>query len=52
MKEISIKNDKTPIYNKRAIKIILILGIWRSIAGIVLSTIFVNEANYMVEPPI
>lgn len=51
MKQLPINEGKIPGYNKKAIKLILILIICGIIAGILLSSIFVSEANYRIEHP-
>jgi hypothetical protein len=49
MKQIPIKEDKIQTYNKKAIKIILLLFVCGVITGLILSNIFVNEANQRIE---
>ena len=45
MKQIPINENKTPAYNKKAIRMIAILIILGILSGLILSYIFVNEAN-------
>ena len=45
MKQIPINENKIPTYNKRAIRTIVLLVILGVITGLILSYIFVNEAN-------
>jgi hypothetical protein len=49
MKQIPINEEKMPKYNKKAIKIIIILIVCGIITGLVLSYIFVDEANQRIE---
>jgi hypothetical protein len=49
MNQIPINEEKVPIYNKKALKIILILIILGIVIGLLLSTFFVNEANQRIE---
>ncbi len=49
MNQIPINEEKNIIYNKKAIKIILLLVVFGIITGLVLSAIFVNEANQRIE---
>lgn len=49
MKQIPINEDKNQTYNKKAIKIILLLFVCGVITGLILSNIFVNEANQRIE---
>lgn len=49
MNQIPIKEEKNMIYNKKAIKIILLLAVFGVITGLVLSGVFVNEANQIIE---
>jgi len=51
MKHIPINENNIPIYNKKAIKIILLLVICGIITGLILSAVFVNEANYKLKHP-
>ena len=45
MKHIPINEEKIPVYNKKAIKLIIALVVCGVITGIILSSYFVNEAN-------
>ena len=49
MKQIPINEDKIQKYNKKAIKIILLLFVCGVITGLILTNIFVNEANQRIE---
>ena len=49
MKQIPINEDKLPTYNKKAIKMIVLLVILGIITGLILSFVFVNEANQRIE---
>jgi len=49
MNQIPINEEKILIYNKKAIKIILLLVVFGVITGLILSGIFVNEANERIE---
>ena len=49
MKQIPINEENIPAYNKTAITMILILVICGTITGLILSTIFINEANQRIE---
>lgn len=49
MKQIPIKEEKIPEYNKKAIKMIVILVILGIITGSLLSLVFINEANLRIE---
>ena len=49
MNQIPINEEKNMIYNKKAIKLILLLVIIGLITGLVLSFVFVNEANQRIE---
>ena len=49
MEQIPIAEEKNPIYNKKAVKIILFLTICGLVTGILLSYVFVNEANQRIE---
>ena len=51
MKQIPIDQDKIPSYNKKAIRLILLLVICGVITGLILSAVFVNQANYRIEHP-
>jgi len=51
MKQIPIDQDKIPAYNKKAIRLILLLAIFGVITGLILSSIFISEANYRIEHP-
>ncbi|MCX6672056.1 MAG: hypothetical protein NTX92_09080 [Euryarchaeota archaeon] len=49
MKQIPINEEKNSIYNKKTIKIILLLFVCGVITGLILSGVFVNEANQRIE---
>lgn len=49
MKQMPIKEDKIPGYNKKAIRLIVILFICGIIIGLILSNIFLNESNRFIE---
>jgi len=49
MEQIPINEEKNVIYNKKAVKIILFLTVCGLITGIVLSYVFVIEANQRIE---
>lgn len=49
MMQIPINEEKVPIYNKKALKIILLLIILGIVTGSLLSIFFVNEANQKIE---
>ncbi len=49
MKQIPVDQNKIPGYNKKAIKLILVLFICGIVTGLVLSTYFTNEANERIE---
>ena len=49
MKQIPIKEGKISEYNKKAIKIIILLIILGIITGLILSFVFINEANQRIE---
>ena len=49
MNQIPINEEKIQTYNKKAIKIILLLVVIGIITGLILSGIFVNEANQRIE---
>jgi len=49
MNQIPINDEKNMIYNKKAIKIILLLVVSGVITGLVLSAVFVTEANQRIE---
>ena len=49
MKQIPIKEEKIPEYNKKAVRIIVFLIILGIITGILLSIAFMNEENYRIE---
>ena len=49
MKQIPINEDKTPVYNKKAIRTIVILIVLAVITGLLLSMVFINEANERIE---
>jgi len=48
MNQIPINDDKKLIYNKKAIKIILLLVVFGIITGAILSAIFIDEANQTI----
>lgn len=45
MNDAPYKNENTPVYNKKAIMLIITLVICGIISGLILSSYFVNEAN-------
>lgn len=47
--ELPIKEEKNVVYNKKAIKLILFLFVFGIITGLILSAIFVNEANQRID---
>lgn len=49
MKQIPINKDKTLMYNKKAINIILLLIILGIVTGLILSFVFISEANQIIE---
>jgi hypothetical protein len=49
MDQIPINEEKNSIYNKKAIKIILLLAVLGIVTGIILSVVFVDEANERIE---
>lgn len=49
MKQIPINEEENSIYNKKAIKIILLLVVLGVITGLILSGLFVNEANDRIQ---
>ena len=49
MKQIPIQEEKIPTYNKKAIKLIIMLVVCGIVTGLILSTIFVTEANNRIE---
>jgi hypothetical protein len=49
MKQIPIKEDKIPEYNKKAIRMIILLVVLGIITGLMLSYFFINEANQRIE---
>jgi hypothetical protein len=49
MKQIPINDEKIPAYNKKAVKLILILIVCGILLGIVLSYIFIDETNNQIE---
>jgi len=51
MKQIPINDDKIPGYNKKAIRLIILLIVCGIIAGFLLSIVFVDQANYRLEHP-
>ena len=51
MKQIPIDEEKIPAYNKKAIRLILLLVICGVITGLILSSIFISETNYRIEHP-
>ncbi len=48
MKNIPINEDEIPSFNKKAIKLIVLLIILGTVTGLVLSNIFINEANQRI----
>jgi hypothetical protein len=48
MKDMQLNNDKVPVYNKKAVMIIIVLFILGIITGILLSSFFINEANQKI----
>jgi len=49
MKQIPIKENNIPAYNKKAIRLIVILIVLGIITGSLLSLVFMNEANQKIE---
>ncbi len=49
MKQIPIKDDAIPAFNKKAVGIIVVLIIVGIITGLILSTVFLTEANQRIE---
>ena len=49
MKQIPIDENKIPTYNKKAIRMIALLVILGVITGLILSFVFINEANQRIE---
>jgi hypothetical protein len=49
MKQIPIKDEKIPTFNKKALGLIVVLVIAGIVSGVILSTIFVNEANERIQ---
>jgi hypothetical protein len=49
MEQIPIKDDKIPTFNKKSLALIIILMIAGIVSGLILSTIFVNEANDRIQ---
>lgn len=49
MKQIPINEDKSPTYNRKAVKMIILLIMLGIITGAMLSFIFINEANQRIE---
>jgi len=49
MKQIPIKENNIPAYNKKAIKLIVILIVLGIITGSLLSLVFMNETNQKIE---
>ena len=49
MKQIPIDEDKISVYNKKAIRTIVILICLAIVTGLLLSMVFVNEANQRIE---
>lgn len=49
MKQIPIKENNIPIYNKKAIRIIVVLVVLGIITGLLLSLVFMNQANQRIE---
>jgi len=49
MKQIPIKDDSIPAFNKKSVGIIVVLIVAGIITGLVLSAVFVNEANQRIQ---
>ena len=49
MKQIPINEDKIPEYNKKAIRMIVILILFGILTGLILSFVFIDEANQRIE---
>ncbi|PNX46202.1 MAG: hypothetical protein BV457_08110 [Thermoplasmata archaeon M9B1D] len=49
MNQIPIDEEKNVIYNKKAVKIILLLFVFGIVTGLVLSYVFIDEANHRIE---
>ena len=49
MNETPIKEEKIPIYNKKAIRLLIALVIGGTVLGLILSNIFVTEANDRIQ---
>ena len=49
MKQIPIKDDAIPTFNKKSVGIIVVLIVVGIITGLILSTVFVNEANQRIQ---
>ena len=49
MNEAPIKEDKIPTYNKKAVGLLIVLFIGGIVLGLILSTIFITEANDRIQ---
>ena len=49
MNQIPINEEKNVIYNKKAVKIISLLFVFGIVTGLVLSYVFIDEANQRIE---
>ena len=49
MNQIPINEEKNVIYNKKAVKIILLLFVFGIVTGLILSYVFIDEANQRIE---
>jgi hypothetical protein len=49
MKQIPIKDDAIPAFNKKSVGIIVVLIVAGIITGLILSAVFVNEANQRIQ---
>jgi hypothetical protein len=49
MKQIPVNEEKIPVHNKKAIGLLLLLIVCGIITGLILSSIFVNEANERIK---
>lgn len=49
MKQMPIKDDPIPAFNKKSVGIIVVLIVAGIITGLILSTIFVNETNQRIQ---
>jgi hypothetical protein len=49
MNQIPINEEKNAIYNKKAVKIILLLFVLGIVTGLILSYVFIDEANQRIE---